>query len=393
MRIRELSAEGWRNLEPVTIEPGERLTVLHGDNGQGKTNVLEAAYYLAALRSFRTTHAEDLIQRRPIPGDSNKGGAGPGVGGPSEGGRARLAAKLAHRGLERRFEIEIGPKGRVARLDGKLVRGTAAALGTVSVVLFVPEDLFLLRAAPAARRRFLDLAVFNVERTYLAEAAAFQKVLKNRNALLRRGAPDSTLLDTYDEELARTGARVVMRRRALVADLAPRVAEHFRALHGDLPVALRYVSDPDVAAAPSETAVRDALERGLGARRGLDERRRFTGFGPQADDFEVDLAGRLARRHASQGQLRSLVLALKLGELTSVDARLGDAPVLLLDDVPSELDPGRRALLFSVIGRLAGQTIITVTERASVASLAGMGGERKDFLVRAGRIFPDASPA
>jgi DNA replication and repair protein RecF len=375
LRIRELSAEGWRNLEPVRLAFGERLSVLYGDNGQGKTNVLEAAYYLAALRSFRTTHAEDLIQRSSAAASSD-----------ALPNRARLGAELVHRGLERRFEIDVGPAGRVVRLDGKLVRGTAAALGTVSVVLFVPEDLFLLRAAPAARRRFLDLAVFNVE----SEAAAFQKVLKNRNALLRRGAPDPTLLETYDEELARTGARVVVRRRALAADLAPRMAEHFRALHGDLPVALRYVSDPEVAAAAGEAEVMAALRRGLAARRGLDERRRFTGFGPQADDFEVDLAGRLARRHASQGQLRSLVLALKLAELTNVEARLGDTPVLLLDDVPSELDPGRRTLLFSVIGRLECQTIITVTERESVAALAELGDARRDFLVRAGRIFPDA---
>jgi DNA replication and repair protein RecF len=371
VRILQLAAEGWRNLEPLALEPGERLSVLHGDNGQGKTNVLEAAFYLAALRSFRTTHAEDLIRR---------GGAD---------GRARLRADVLHRGLERRFEIDLGPSGRVARLDGKTVRGTAAALGAVSVVLFVPEDLFLPRAAPAARRRFLDLAVFNVERGYFAEASAFQRVLKNRNVLLRRGAPDPTLLETYDEELARTGARVVMRRRALVADLAPRLADHFRALHSELPVALRYESDPDVAAAPDEPAVAASLRRGLAARRALDERRRFTGFGPQADDLVMELGGALARGHASQGQLRSLVLALKLAELTNVTARLGDPPVLLLDDVASELDARRRALLFGVIAELDCQTLITVTERETIAVLAGDRSARRDFSVRAGQVVPD----
>ncbi len=207
--------------------PAERLSVLFGDNGQGKTNVLEAAYYLAALRSFRTTHADDLIQR----------------GAPH--GRAHLRAEVLHRGLERRFDVELGPAGRVVRLDGKLVRSTAAALGAVSVVLFVPEDLLLPRAAPAARRRFLDLAIFNVERGYYAEASAFQKVLRNRNALLKRRDWDRTLLDAFDDELARTGARVVMRRRALAGALAPRLAEHFRALHGDLPVSLVYRSEAD----------------------------------------------------------------------------------------------------------------------------------------------------
>src|SRR4029079_16071295 len=208
---------------------------------------------LAVLRSFRTSHAEDLIRR----------GAG----------TARLRAEIVHRGLERRFEIELSPTGRVARLDGKVVRGTAAALGTVSVVLFVPEDLLMPRAAPAARRRFLDLAIFSVERGYYAEASAFQKVLRSRNALLRRGSLDSVLLDTYDDQLARTGARVVMRRRNLVAALGPRLAEHFRALHSELPVGLRDRSDPAIDAAADEPAVEAALREGLLARRSLDERR------------------------------------------------------------------------------------------------------------------------
>jgi DNA replication and repair protein RecF len=363
VRIRELRAENWRNLQPLTLVPGERLSVLYGDNGQGKTNVIEAAYYLAVLRSFRTSHSEDLIRR---------GGDAP----------ARLRAEITHRGLERRFEIELRATGRVARLDGKAVRGTAAALGAVSVVLFVPEDLLLPRAAPANRRRFLDLAIFNIERGYYEEASAYQKVLKNRNALLKRGPFDPVLLDTYDEELARTGARVVVRRRALVGALTPLFREHFRALHSELPVSLAYMSDPDVAQADDEEAVRARLHAGLTARRGLDERRRFTGFGPHTDDLEISLAGAPARSHASQGQLRSLVLALKLAELSNVEARLGDPPVLLLDDVPSELDPIRRALLFDVIGRLDCQTLISVTERDIVPAQPS----RRDFLVRAGSV-------
>jgi len=371
VRIRELKAENWRNLQPLTLVPGDRMSVLYGDNGQGKTNVIEAAYYLAVLRSFRTSHAEDLIQKGP-------------TGSPDipATGLARLRAEIVHGGLERRFEIELRPTGRVARLDGKVVRGTAAALGAVSVVLFVPEDLLLPRAAPSSRRRFLDLAIFNIERGYYDEASAFQKVLKNRNALLKRGPADPMLLDTYDEELARTGARVVMRRRALVAALAPLFREHFRALHSELPVSLAYTSDPDVAQASGEEHVRARLHEGLAARRGLDERRRFTGFGPHPDDLEIGLGGALARSHASQGQLRSLVLALKLAELSNVEARLGDPPVLLLDDVPSELDPVRRALLFEVIGRLDCQTLISVTERDIVPAQPA----RRDFLVRAGSV-------
>jgi DNA replication and repair protein RecF len=367
VNVRRLAVDGWRNLEPLSLELGPKLSVLHGDNGQGKSNLLEAVYFLATLRSFRTSRLEDLIQR----------------GHPA--GRAKAAVEVTHRGLERRFEVDIGTNGRIARLDGKVVRGVAAALGAVSVVLFVPEDLLLPRAEPAARRRFLDMAVFNVERAYFTEASAFQKVLKSRNALLRRGDADPVLLDTYDQELARTGARVVLRRRALVAELAPRFADHFAALHGALPVALRYRSHPDIADAVDEAEVEARLRGGLGTRRGLDERRRSTTFGPHLDDIDIELGGVPARAHASQGQLRSLVLALKLAELSHVEARTGDAPVLLLDDVPSELDPARRRMLFEAIAPLECQTLITVTERDVVPPFR----DRVDFQVRAGRVTPE----
>jgi DNA replication and repair protein RecF len=365
LRIAELRAQGWRNLAPLVLAPSPRMTVLSGDNGQGKTNVIEAIYYLARLRSFRTAHALDLIQRGPVPA-----------------GRAQLVAAVERGEVARRIEIDLEPAGRTARLDGKLVRGAAAVLGAFSVVLFVPEDLLLPRAAPAARRRYLDLAVFNVEGAYYKEAAAFQKILRSRNLLLRQGRPDPVLLDTYDEELARTGARVVMRRRALVAELAPRAAALFQALHGELAMELCYRGHPEVDGQADERAVRAALHAGLAGRRATDERRRFTGFGPHMDDLEIRLEGHPARQHASQGQLRSLVLALKLAELTNAEARAGDVPVLLLDDVPSELDPTRRRFLFEMVGGLSCQTIITVTERDLVPLVAG----RADYHVAQGRL-------
>lgn len=366
MVIREVHAALWRNLEALVLRPSSGLTVLFGRNGQGKTNILEAIYFLATLRSFRTSHARELVRN-----------------GEAAGARAWLEAKVDGGGLTRSLKVEVGDGTRVVELDGKPVRAAAAIFGALSVVLFVPEDLLLPRAAPAARRRYLDLAVFNVERSFYREASAFQRVLKSRNALLRTGrpAPAPALLETYDEELARTGARVVLRRRALVTDLAPRMAALFKALHGDLAVELRYESDAQVAAAGDEAAVREALLQGLSRHRAVDERRRFTGFGPHTDDLAIRLSGRLAREHASQGQLRSLVLALKLAELANVEQRRGDAPVLLLDDVPSELDPERRRFLFEMIASLSCQTLISVADRDVIPPLA----RREDFQISEGR--------
>jgi DNA replication and repair protein RecF len=400
-----LRAAGWRNLAPLELDldPRARLTVFFGDNGQGKTNVLEALYYLGSLRSFRTSNTADLVQH-----------------GAAE---ARIAAEVEQRDLTRRIEAKIqvkvaadngaddqnhghakvdarsrggggggGAAGgtRTVFLDGKPVRRLGGALGVVRVVLFVPEDLLLPRGTPAARRRFLDFAVFGVEPAYLGEAAVFDKLLRSRNALLRQGRPrlTSALLDTYDEELARGRARVVVRRRRVTADLAPHLQTYFRALHADLPAGLAYLTAPELGAPVSESEVEQALLAGLRVRRPLDERRGHTTFGPQTDDVELRLDGRPARAHASQGQIRSLVLALKLAELGNVQAHLGDSPVLLLDDVPSELDPDRRGYLFETLAGLSCQTLISVADPAVVPAVPG----RSDHLVRGGVVTPWSSP-
>lgn len=369
-----MRAVGWRNLASLDLafDPAARLNVLFGQNAQGKTNVLEALYYLSTFRSFRTTQAADLIREA--------------------GSEAWISVEVVSRELARLVEARLaatGPAGnrivtRTLSVDGKPVRRVSAAFGLVSVVLFVPEDLLLIRAAPAARRRFVDMAAAGIDAGYLAEAATFQKVLRSRNALLRtaRAKVPLALLDTYDEQLAAAGARVVVRRRAVVGDLAPHVRRLFRALHGDLPVELSYESAPLVAQAAAEGDVQGALLTGLRERRAFDVRRGHTTFGPQTDDLEVRLDGRPARAHASQGQLRSLVLALKIAELINLEARAGEAPILLLDDVPSELDPERRRYLFETLATLSCQTMISVADRAVVPDGTG----RADFAVANGMV-------
>jgi DNA replication and repair protein RecF len=375
VRLRSLRTGGWRNLADGEVEFPEaaRLNVMYGDNAQGKTNLLEAIYFLSAFRSFRTSQAGELITH----------------GSP----RATVSARFSTRELERTLAVQLTRSDsttrttvvRTIRVDGKPAERMAKAFGLLSTVLFVPEDLSLLRAAPSARRRFLDLAVSGVDRGYFAQASDFQRVLRHRNAYLRgrvsRGS-STTLLDTYDEQLARTGALVVERRRSVVRQLEPRVRRFFSALHADLEVGIAYRSDTAVNAATSLAQIVAALAQGLAARRASDLRRGHTTFGPQLDDFEVSLGGRPAREHASQGQLRSLVLALKLAELASVEALTSETPVLLLDDVPSELDPSRRRYLFETLESLDCQTFLTVADVAMVPATP----RRADFRVRSGSV-------
>jgi DNA replication and repair protein RecF len=362
LTLRELRVRGWRNLPAATLRPGPRATVLYGHNGQGKTNLIEAAHFLTTFRSFRTNHIEEAV--------------------PWGAERAHLEGDVSVGGLERKLEVSVAGGRKSALCDGKAVGRAAARMQGVAAVLFVPEDLLLPKAAPADRRRFLDRAIFAADRTYSADAVAFERVLRSRNSVLREPAPRPALLDTYDEELARTGARVVRRRRELVTALAPRVASLFAAIHSDLAVAIRYRGHATVDAAQADDQVREALLEGLRSRRELDLRRGFTGFGPHTDDLYLELGGHPAGDHGSQGQLRSLVLALKLAELAHLEERQGEAPLLLLDDVASELDEVRRGKLFETIAALPGQTLITVTDRHLLPTLP----ERRDFEVSGGQV-------
>jgi DNA replication and repair protein RecF len=360
--LRELRVRGWRNVASATLRPGPRATVLYGHNGQGKTNLVEAAHYLTTFRSFRTNHIEEAV--------------------PWGTGRAQLEGDVAVGGLERKLAVTVASGRKTALLDGKPVGRAASRLQGVAAVLFVPEDLLLPRAAPSDRRRFLDRAIFAADRGYSSDAVAFERILRSRNAVLREPAPRPALLDTYDEELARTGARVVRKRREMVAALAPRVEATFRAIHGDLGAHIRYRGHATVAGAVDEAEVAAALLAGLRDRRELDLRRGFSGYGPHTDDLDLELGGHPARDHGSQGQLRSLVLALKLAELAHLAHGQGEPPLLLLDDVASELDEVRRRQLFETIAGLPGQTLITVTDRHLLPTLP----ERRDFEVVSGAV-------
>jgi DNA replication and repair protein RecF len=362
--LRDIRVKGWRNLAAEGLALGQRVTVLFGKNGQGKSNFLEAAYYAITFRSFRTSSIRDVI----------------GWGGE----RSEIEAKISLRGLERTLRVEIGMGRKRTTLDGKSVRRDSESLQGAGVVIFGPDDLRLPKAAAAERRRAVDRAVFAVQRTYFREALDFERALKARNGVLRRGEFSRELLESYDETLARTGARIVARRRSVVRELAPTVASVFAEIHGDLPARIGYRSHAKVEAAESEGDIEQALRWGLESERGNDERRGFTGFGPQTDDVEMLLGDRPAREHGSQGQIRSLVLAFKIGELRHAETRNGEAPVLLLDDVASELDQERRQRLFETISAMACQTLLTVTEREHLPDLPG----RSDWRVTGGHIVP-----
>jgi DNA replication and repair protein RecF len=304
---------------------------------------------------------------------------------------AKLAAEVERGGSVRTYEVTLSPGARQARLDGKLVRPASRYFGGFQVVLFAPEDLTVARGAPADRRAFLDRAVFQRAPEYLGEAQDYDKVLRSRNAVLRAnqrgaGSRDTTgLLAVYDHKLAELGARRVHRRAQLVRELAPRLRAAFAAIsRSGLEADARYAASwaPAGLELAEEAELAAALGRALAASRPADLARGATTVGPHRDDLELVLDGRSAAAFASQGQLRALILGWKIAELELLAETHGEAPILLLDDVSSELDPQRNEYLFDFLRLRSTQCVITTTHPRHVLATE----PRADFELSSGVV-------
>lgn len=356
LRVEELAARAFRNLASLDLTPGPRVNVLSGDNGQGKSNVLEAIYYLGTLASFRGASGSDLVQH----------GAD----------TASLGVRLSATPLSRTLKARIHRRAaRELGLDGKRPRSIAAWRGVAPMVLFHPGDLELAQGGPDGRRAFLDRMLEEIDPAYGATREAYEKARSSRNKLLKSETPEPRAIVAFDPILAESGAVLVRARRELVAALgstAERVAAEI--LGHELPLDVRYSPRVDGDA----NALREALARSLTK----DLARGFTAEGPHADDVVLSVRAHSARHHASQGQQRTIVLALKVAELEALARRTGRVPVLLLDDVSSELDRTRSRRFFAVLARTEAQVFLTTT----APELIHVEGERADFVVEAGRV-------
>jgi DNA replication and repair protein RecF len=350
--IVRLRLHGFRNYAEVTVRFGPGLNVIHGRNAQGKTNLLEAIATLALTRSPRTTSSSDLLLWSE---DAAL----------AEADVARPPADVT---LSVRFQRDVatGRVGRVTSVDGK-PRPARAMLGVCPVVLFWPEDLALVRGGPEGRRRFLDVILAQTDQQAVAHMSRYRRVLEQRNSLLHQlrlgtGARDS--LQSFTTELAHHGAWLSVARARLVEALAPLAALSLRDLSGQREqIALRYAPVHVDAVAGTVEAAEQALLDTLGRRMPEEIARGVTLAGPHRDDIAFDLDGRPARGNASQGQQRSIVLACKLAEVNYLQNTAGVAPVILLDDVLSELDPDRRGRLLALLAQGAQhQVLVTTTE-------------------------------
>lgn len=350
MHFTRLALRQFRNYPSLELSLHPGITVLYGANGSGKTNLLEAMHLLSLGRSHRTAQDREMVSAGCE--------------------QAAVEGITQRRDGRHEIEIQLWPRQKPHKkvlLYGKPVQRIGDLMGHATVVMFSPEDVRIVRDGPAARRRFVDMQLSQIRPAYLRVLKTYLCVLESRNALLKEnkcfGVQDfATQLDTWDEQLARAAAPLVRSRRWFLEELNRSASAQYAAISEDPnePFSLRYVG----ALAEAEDPVRTMLE-GLRRSRREDMQRMYTTFGPHRDDVALLLRQRDLRAYGSQGQLRTAVLSMKLGEIRLIEAEMGEAPTLLLDDVFSELDLKRRtALLRSTEGV---QTLLSCTDRSDAA--------------------------
>ena len=348
MHVKSLSLKNFRNYEQATIMPDSGVTIFVGPNAQGKTNVLEALHLCCLGRSHRTARDEELIR----------------WGAQS----ARVQIQTAQQDGTHEVTILLDKaqkKKKTVRIGARQADRIGELLGHVCGVLFSPEDLSIVKDGPAERRRFLDMQLSQLRPQYFYSLQRAVRTLNQRNTLLKEIARNPSLLptlDMWDEQLALVGAQIAKNRREAIAVLGEEARKAHASLTGGREeLRLWYISQT----ADAEDCAEQLLGR-LRAARQEDLRRMTTTVGIHRDDMGVTINGKEARTYASQGQQRSAVLSLKLAQLEMAARETGEAPILMLDDVMSELDPGRRRQLIERIDRV--QTFVTCTD---VSDLAG----------------------
>ncbi len=345
------AARDFRNLEHVEItSPPEGFTLV-GENGHGKTNLLEAIYYLHLLRSARGGRDQDLVRF-----DS----AGFHLAAESDTStfRAQNGARSIAVGYERATRCKL------VRIDGKEPERLSDALGTLPAVMFAPRDVDLIAGPPAARRRFLDVALALTSRRYLAAFQIYRAALARRNAALRAlgGGGGVDLAAVWEPALAEHGAILRTERLSWVERFAQPFAERCAAMGEEGPSRMRYVSRLDPTGDP-----RSALLADFAARRVQDVRRGVTGSGPHRDELELTLGGRELRTFGSAGQQRTAAIALRMLEAETIREAAGAEPLLLLDDPFAELDARRTVrILELLLADSRRQTVLAVPRETDI---------------------------
>lgn len=348
MRIEWIQLKDFRNYETLTLSPHPGVNIFFGQNGSGKTNLLEAIHYCALGRSHRTNLDREVVRKGAL--------------------TAHCHVALQKHGVRTDVSVKLTPeeqKKKTVYLDQKRASRLSELMGRVQCVIFSPEDLMLIKDGPAIRRRFLDMMISQLSTGYFVALQQYQKALEQRNALLRNakfnGRVDDGMLDVFEDAMAASCETViVMRRRYLqrAGEIAQKKYQAISQREHEI-FEMKYLCCLD-----ASDHMADQARRRWRQMRNDDIRRGTTGFGIHREDVSLTLSGRDMKVFASQGQIRTAALSMKLAQLDIFRKESDEAPILLLDDVMSELDMSRRQSLLREMDGI--QTFITCTDESDL---------------------------
>lgn len=334
MIIKSIELADYRNYDSLSLQFDSGTNILYGDNAQGKTNILEAIYVVSTTKSHKGSKDKEIV-------NFNKE-------------EAHIRAYLEKEGVETRVDMHLRKsKSKGIAIDGQKIKKAADLLGLCNVVFFSPEDLGIIKNGPAERRRFVDMELCQLDSFYLYNLNHYNKIVNQRNKLLKDMYMNPDLKETlsiWDMQLASFGSKLIERRKLFVEQLNEIIYDiHKKLSGGKEEIVIRYEPDVEI----------EDFEKKLRLNQDRDIKAKMTSVGPHRDDFSFYVGNVDIRRFGSQGQQRTAALSLKLSEIELVKKLTKDTPVLLLDDVLSELDSSRQNYLLNSIGNI--QTIITCT--------------------------------
>ncbi|WP_432662105.1 DNA replication/repair protein RecF [Wukongibacter baidiensis] len=370
MFISKLKIVNFRNYSSLDINLHEKLNIFIGNNAQGKTNILEAIYLTGFGKSFRTNKDKELINI-----DSDM-------------------AYVKVEGTKRHSEVSVefrlwNNKKKQIKTNGLSLTKLSELLGNIYIVIFSPEDLKLIKGGPSERRRFIDREISHINRKYYYDIMSYNKVLLQRNNLLKNISYNRKLLktiDIWDEKLVEYGTGVIFKRMEFINRLnSLSRLMHRKITDGRENLEIKYLSNIDIDNKSSHDEVYKNFKKKLEKKIEIDIKRGFTTVGPHKDDLGVYIEDKDIRIFGSQGQQRTAALSLKLSEIEIIKGEVGEYPILLLDDVMSELDINRQNFLIKSLKNV--QTFITITEIPEL--MIPIVNEGNIFKISNGNIIKD----
>lgn len=358
MRLRSLNLRNFRTYKSLNISFHDKFNLIYGNNAQGKTNLLEAVYYVTTFRPFKSVKNEELITF----GQENAGIKG---------------EIVSDSGLDE-INIHIIRGKKSVKLNSKMVYRLSKYVGRFNVVLFLPTDLKIVQGSPNIRRRYLDALICNLSVEHIRDLKDYNKVVSHRNTIISGSkAINSDILEVWDTKIAEIGSKITTRRLKILKSLGGKLNELYNSSSGvDSKIDVVYKASYE-----KNKNLQDSILKALKENINKDRLRGHTTAGPHRDYIGFMIDGKDTTTYASQGESKNLVLALKAAEIYMYESIKGQKPILLLDDITSELDKNRKGFLFALLRNYAGQVFVTSTAVDEIP----YKGDKKIFRITKGR--------